>query len=129
MIVYQIFMILLLVTGSLLVLLGAVGIVRFPDPLCRSHALGKASSLGVCLMLGGLWMALDNEVAGLRILMVIVFNLLTIPMASHLVALYVYTVEKIDVTLQPDGPDEVDVRVEKPEIRDDEEASASGTGN
>ena len=127
--IYQIFMAALLLAGSMLILLGAVGIVRFPDPLCRSHALGKASSLGICLMLGGLWMALDNQVAGLRILMVMVFSLLTIPMASHIVALYVYTVENIDVTLQGDGPDDLDVRVEAPELKKDAEASASGAGN
>ncbi len=129
MIVYQIITFALMLTGSLLILLGAVGVVRFPDSLCRAHALGKASSMGICLVLGAFWMASGNQDgAGLRILMVIVFNLLTIPMASHLVALYVYTTEKIDVTLTDDGPDDVDIRVEPALIKADE-TGAGSAGN
>lgn len=90
--------------GSLLIMFGALGVIRFADPLCRSHALGKASSLGICLVLGGLWMALDDEIAGLKILLVMVFSLVTIPMASHLIALYVYNIQGTEVTLRPGKP-------------------------
>ncbi len=39
--------------GAILVLLAAVGVVRFGDALARMHALAKASTLGVLLILAG----------------------------------------------------------------------------
>jgi multicomponent Na+:H+ antiporter subunit G len=81
---------LLLLAGSTLILLAAVGIMRFPDALCRAHALAKASTFGICLVLGALWVALDNEISRLKIMLVIAFSLLTIPLAGHLIALLVY---------------------------------------
>ena len=36
--------------GAVLVLLGAIGVVRFPDALARMHALTKASTVGVGLV-------------------------------------------------------------------------------
>ena len=37
--------------GSLLILLGAIGLNRFPDIYMRMHAATKAPSLGISLML------------------------------------------------------------------------------
>src|SRR5690606_16386931 len=104
MILSEIIISLLLFLGSMLVMFGALGVHRFADPLCRSHALGKASSLGSCLSLSGFWMAMGDDVSGLKVLLVITFCLLTIPMASHLVALYVYSIQGTEVTLKPDSP-------------------------
>lgn len=80
----------MLLAGSLLMLLSALGIQRFADPLCRAHALSKASTLGICLLLGALWVAMDDEIAGLKILLIIVFSLLTLPLSSHLIASFAY---------------------------------------
>ena len=44
---------LLALLGALLVLISAVGVVRFDDVLARLHALAKASTLGVLLILAG----------------------------------------------------------------------------
>ena len=44
---------LLALLGALLVLLSAIGVVRFDDVLARLHALAKASTLGVLLVLFG----------------------------------------------------------------------------
>ena len=84
---------LMLLGGSFLMLLAGIGIIRFPDPLCRSHALAKASTLGICLMLGALWITLDDEISGLKILLVMAFSLLTIPLAGHLVAKFAHGFE------------------------------------
>jgi multicomponent Na+:H+ antiporter subunit G len=40
-----------LLAGSALILVAAVGVVRFPDALTRMHALAKASTAGVSLAL------------------------------------------------------------------------------
>lgn len=85
-----------LLSGSLVMFLAALGVVRFRDTLCRAHALTKATSFGVTLLLAALWISLDDDVAGLKILLVIGFCMLTIPLASHLVAsLYHRELEQI----------------------------------
>lgn len=81
---------LMLLTGSILMLFASIGLVRFRNALCRAHALAKATTFGICLMLAGFWTALGNEIFGLKILLVICFLLLTIPLASHLVCLLSY---------------------------------------
>jgi multicomponent Na+:H+ antiporter subunit G len=77
----------LVLTGSLLILVAAIGLVRLPDVLCRSHAVAKAMTLGIFLMLFGLWIHLDGEEAALKIVLAICFQVVTIPLASHLVGL------------------------------------------
>lgn len=99
----------LLLSGSLAMLLATIGLVRFKDTLCRAHALTKATTFGVTLLLIALWITLDDDVAGLKILLVISFCLLTIPLASHLVAsLYyrqLYRVGKqYDLAQEPETP-------------------------
>jgi multicomponent Na+:H+ antiporter subunit G len=77
----------LILTGALFILTAAIGVVRLPDVLCRSHAVAKALTLGLFLMLLGLWMHLSDSRAALKIALAIFFQLVTIPLASHLVGL------------------------------------------
>jgi multicomponent Na+:H+ antiporter subunit G len=42
------------VAGAGFFLAGTVGLLRFPDPLCRLHALTKADNLGLGLVVLGL---------------------------------------------------------------------------
>lgn len=84
----------LLIVGSLLIFLSGLGLMRFSDALCRSHALAKASTCGICLMLAALILAIDNDISGLKIFLVMTFTLLTIPLAGHLTAQLVYRHEQ-----------------------------------
>ena len=77
----------LILTGALLMLTAAIGVVRLPDVLCRLHAVAKALTLGIFLMLLGLWVHMGEKQATLKILLAIFFQVVTIPVASHLVAL------------------------------------------
>ena len=86
----EILICLLLLSGSLLMFLAGLGVLRFADALCRSHALAKASTCGICLLLLALWITLNDEISGLKIFLVITFSFLTIPLASHLTALLIY---------------------------------------
>lgn len=76
----------LMVSGVLLMLIAGIGLSRLPDPLCRAHAVAKAVSLGIALILLGAWVALGTAAAGLKLVLAIVFQLATIPVASHLLA-------------------------------------------
>lgn len=77
----------LILSGAAFILTAAIGVVRLPDVLCRSHAVAKALTLGLFLMLLGLWVHLGDSNAGLKISLAIFFQLVTIPLGSHLVGL------------------------------------------
>jgi multicomponent Na+:H+ antiporter subunit G len=51
---------LLALVGAALVLVSAIGVTRFTDVLARLHALAKASTLGILLILVGAAVNLDN---------------------------------------------------------------------
>ncbi len=70
--------------GIFFVAVAAVGLFRLPDVFCRSHALGKAFTLGINSMLAGLWLVLGAGSFGLKVLLVVFFLFLTIPVATHL---------------------------------------------
>lgn len=79
-----------LLLGCGIILLSAIGILRLPDALCRGHALGKGMTMGLILVLVGLWFYLGLEVAGIKIPLAVAFQFLTIPIASHLLIRLAY---------------------------------------
>lgn len=81
---------LLLLAGSSLMLLASLGLIRFQDPLSRAHALTKATTLGISLLLVALWIFLEDDISGLKILLIIIFCLLTTPLSGHMVASLYY---------------------------------------
>ena len=56
-----------LLSGSLIILLAALGILRLPDSLCRGHALGKGMTFGLVLVLLGLWIFLGLDAGGVKV--------------------------------------------------------------
>jgi multicomponent Na+:H+ antiporter subunit G len=70
--------------GAAFIVLAAVGLSRLPDVYCRAHALGKAMTLGLILVLLALWVELGWQEAGLVLPLAILFQLLTIPVGGHL---------------------------------------------
>ena len=72
-----------IITGSLFILLAAIGILRLPDLLTRMHATTKAAALGVMLIMlaAAIHFAATGVVA--RALAVVVFRLMTAPVAAH----------------------------------------------
>jgi multicomponent Na+:H+ antiporter subunit G len=81
---------LLLLTGALFMLLTGLGLLRLPDFLCRSHAVAKAMTAGIACLLLAVWLQLGTDRAGLKILLALVFQVSTIPLASHLLTLTAY---------------------------------------
>jgi multicomponent Na+:H+ antiporter subunit G len=75
-----------LLGGLFFLLVAAVGICRLPDVYCRAHALGKALTLGVILMLVALGFLIEG-IAWWKVIVAISFQLVTIPVASHLLCL------------------------------------------
>ena len=81
---------LLTLLGALLVLLSAVGVIRFDDALARLHALAKASTLGILLILAGAAVNLHelNDITSVALAGVV--HLLASPPASNMVSRAVY---------------------------------------
>jgi multicomponent Na+:H+ antiporter subunit G len=78
----------LLVTGTFLIVLTGIGLVRFPDVFCRMHAAGKAGTLGVILVVLGavVQFAGTDQDIWLRGILAVFFQFLTAPAATHLLA-------------------------------------------
>lgn len=75
----------LLVAGSFLVFAAGVGIVRFPDLLARMHAATKPQVLGLILLLSGLSLRVRSWGAVATLLLVVIFQLATSPVAAHMI--------------------------------------------
>ncbi|WP_217533223.1 monovalent cation/H(+) antiporter subunit G [Vibrio metschnikovii] len=77
----------LILTGSFLMLLAGIGINRMPDLLTRMHATTKAGALGVGLMVVAFAVVNWGDMAFVvRALAVVVFVILTAPIAAHVLA-------------------------------------------
>lgn len=75
----------LLICGCFLTLAAGVGVLRFPDLLARMHAATKPQVLGLILMLTAEALRVRSwSVVGILAL-IITFQLLTAPIAAHIV--------------------------------------------
>lgn len=85
-----------LLSGVFFIFIANLGILIMPDVICRAHALSKAVTLGFLFMLIGLWIHLGTEGVGLKVLLTILFQFITIPLSSHLFIYYVaYKLNKL----------------------------------
>jgi multicomponent Na+:H+ antiporter subunit G len=76
----------LMLVGSTLSLLAAVGILRFPDLYTRLHAASKAGALGAGLILLSVAFASDDWTIAIRCVVGFAFVIVTSPIAAHLLA-------------------------------------------
>lgn len=77
---------LFLLSGSLLGLTGAIGILRLPDFYTRIHAAGITDTLTVFLILSGVALLADSWLVVAKLAMVFFFLAFTSPTASHALA-------------------------------------------
>ncbi|HEY9033612.1 MAG TPA: monovalent cation/H(+) antiporter subunit G [Pseudomonadales bacterium] len=74
-----------LLAGAALMLLAAIGIVRLPDLPTRMHATTKSGVLGISLIMMAVALAFMRADISARALAIIVFVLLTAPVAAHVI--------------------------------------------
>jgi multicomponent Na+:H+ antiporter subunit G len=86
---------LLALVGAALILVSAVGVVRFDDVLARLHALAKASTLGILLILAGAAANLRNLNDLTSVMLAAVVHLLASPPASNMVSRAAYLAEAL----------------------------------
>lgn len=75
----------LLILGAGFMLIAALGVWRMPDLLTRMHATTKAGVLGAGLMLVGVIVYYADMNIAVRALAVIIFVMLTSPVAAHVI--------------------------------------------
>src|SRR5690349_45224 len=79
-----------MLVGALLLLLAAIGVVRFDDVLARMHALAKGSTLGIVLLLAGAAISLHDANDVTSLVLAAVLQVLASPPASNLLSRAVY---------------------------------------
>ncbi|MGD2133074.1 MAG: monovalent cation/H(+) antiporter subunit G [Maricaulaceae bacterium] len=72
--------------GLFFVVVGAVGVVRFPDFYSRLHAAGVTDTLGAELVLIGLMLRADSVTTLLKLALIAFFLFLTSPTSTHAIA-------------------------------------------
>ena len=76
----------LLAAGSIFVLIGAFGLIRFPDFYTRLHAAGIIDTLGAELILLGLMFQAGLSLVTVKLILISLFIFFTSPTATHAVA-------------------------------------------
>jgi len=72
--------------GLVLIFFGTLGIIRFPDIYTRLQTSSKCDAAGAVALLVGLMVREGLGSLSLEILIILVFLLLTNPVASHAIA-------------------------------------------
>lgn len=77
---------LLVLVGSFFIVVGTVGLLRFPNVYNRLHATSKATTLGVAGIALAAWVYFGPAGNGLKGLVTILFLFVTAPTGSHMIS-------------------------------------------
>jgi multicomponent Na+:H+ antiporter subunit G len=75
-----------LVAGVAFAMIGAIGLLRFPDLFTRMHAAGVVDTIAVGLVLLGLALQAPSWLVAAKLVLIFVFILFTSPTATHALA-------------------------------------------
>lgn len=76
----------LVLIGSLIVIVGLVGVYRMPDFYTRLHAASVIDTLGAMLILLGLLLIAGISLVSVKLILILLFILITTPAAAHALA-------------------------------------------
>ena len=75
-----------LLGGAAFLVIGAIGLIRFPDFFTRIHATGIIDTMGVALTFAGLVILAGWTLPAVKLVLILCFMLLTGPTATHALA-------------------------------------------
>lgn len=75
-----------LIAGSFFAITGGIGIVRLPDFFSRMHAGGLTDTMGTTFLLVGLALQSGWSLVSVKLMMILLFILVTSPTAAHALA-------------------------------------------
>lgn len=87
---------LVMLVGAVLILLAAIGVVRFDDTLARMHALTKATATGIAFVLVGAAVEVGDPNDVSVLLLAAALQLLTAPVSGYLLSRSVYRSRNIE---------------------------------
>ena len=76
----------LILSGSFFMLVGAIGMLRFPDFWSRLHAVSVSDSAGMLLLMAGMCMQSGFTLVTAKLFLIGIFLFITGPTATHAVA-------------------------------------------
>ncbi len=76
----------MILAGSIFLVTGALGLIRFPDFWSRLHALSVLDSAGVLLLLSGMCIQGGWSLITVKLVIIGLFLLITGPTATHALA-------------------------------------------
>lgn len=88
--IHDIFSILLIIVGTALIFISAIGIIRLPDFYIRMSAITKAATLGLFMLLIGLAIYFNSLELSIKSFVIISLVLLTNPVGAHAIARAAY---------------------------------------
>jgi multicomponent Na+:H+ antiporter subunit G len=91
----DIFVAVLVLSGSALAFTASVGIVRFPDTLTRMHAATKPQTLGLLLVLIAAMIRLWDTIDFGMLVLTGIFALITAPVIAHRVGKLAYQEQRV----------------------------------
>lgn len=91
----------LLVLAAALGLVAGIGLLRFSDALTRLHAATKPQVLGLVLVVLALGLQSRSLTALVMLIPVVVFQMLTAPIAAHMVGRAAYRNGSLDLEVTP----------------------------
>jgi multicomponent Na+:H+ antiporter subunit G len=74
----------LMLSGAIIAVIAAVGLHRLPDVYARMHVATKPATLGITLCLSGAALRVPGASTVTKLVLAIVFQLVTTPAAGHL---------------------------------------------
>ncbi len=75
-----------LITGTVLVLIGTLGLIRLPDFYTRLHAAGVTDTMGVELMLIAMMIQSGFSLVTMKLIFIALFLFFTSPTSTHAIA-------------------------------------------
>ena len=76
----------IIVVGAGFSIVGAIGLLRFPDFYTRLHAAGITDTLGAWLILLGVLLQVESWLVAIKLVLIVVFLFFTSPTATHALA-------------------------------------------
>lgn len=93
---------LMMLAGGFFVFVGGVGVIRMPDLYTRMHASSPTDTLGSMLVLGGLMLQGGVSLVTLKLLAILVFLLLTNPVATYALGNAAWLSGHLPLGVEPD---------------------------
>lgn len=107
--IYEFIGALLILIGSIISVISAIGMIRFPDIYSRAHAATKTTTVAVLITLVGafLYLWFTESFISVRLILGIIFVFITAPVSGHLIlrASYRAGVKMADSTIEDELKD------------------------